>query len=351
MSHSSITPKTATTARKRAAKLAPEPAPKAPQEAEKPLPPPLNAQSLAGVDGAALARNLMEAGFRGAKLLGGTAKRASETGFKGTLDPLNISGAMVSLAKAVARDPATAIAAQMQLWKDWGGLWQKTATRMLGGEAEPVITPEQGDRRFRDPDWQRNAVFAFIQQKYLLAARATAKMVSELENIPEDGRARVSFYTRQILDAAAPSNFVLTNPEVMRATLASNGENLVKGLDNLLDDVERGKGIRQTADGFQVGENIATAPGKVVFRNRLIELLQFDPVTEQVYQWPLLIFPPWINKYYIMDLRPENSLIRWLTAHSAILRLSSHGRTRMRAWRKWASRTKCATASSPPWMR
>ena len=309
-----MTPKTATTARKRATKLAPEPAPKAPPNAEKPLPPPLNAQSLAGVDGAALARNLMEAGFRGAKLLGGAAKRASETGFKGPLDPLNISGAMASLAKAVARDPATAMAAQMQLWKDWGGLWQKTATRMLGGEAQAVIAPEQGDRRFRDPDWQRNAVFAFIQQSYLLAAQATAKMVSKLENIPEDERARVSFYTRQMLDAAAPSNFVLTNPEVMRATLASNGENLVKGLDNLLDDVERGKGIRQTADGFTVGENIATAPGKVVFRNRLIELLQFDPVTEQVYQRPLLIFPPWINKYYIMDLRPENSFIRWLTA-------------------------------------
>ena len=307
-------PKTATSARKRAAKPVAEPAPKPQPKAEKPLPPPLNAQSLAGVDGAVLARNLMEAGFRGAKLLGSAARRASEDGFKGPLDPLNISGAMLSLAKAVARDPATAVAAQMQLWKDWGGLWQKTATRMLGGEAQAVITPEQGDRRFRDPDWQRSAGFAFIQQSYLLAAQATAKMVGELENIPEDERARVSFYTRQMLDAAAPSNFVLTNPEVMRATLASNGENLVKGLDNLLDDVERGKGIRQTADGFQVGENIATAPGKVVFRNKLIELLQFDPVTEKVYQRPLLIFPPWINKYYIMDLRAENSFIRWLTA-------------------------------------
>jgi len=125
----------------------------------------------------------------------------------------------------------------------------------------------------------------------------------------------VEFYTRQFADAFAPTNFLLTNPEVMRATLETSGENLVKGLDNLIADIERGRGelsIRQSADGFVIGENIATAPGKVVFRNKLIELLQFSPTTEQVHERPLLIFPPWINKFYILDLRPENSFIRWL---------------------------------------
>ena len=130
-------------------------------------------------------------------------------------------------------------------------------------------------------------------------------------------RKRLEFYTKQFADAIAPTNFVLTNPEVLRATLQSNGENLVKGLGNLLEDLDRGEGqlsIRQTTDAFRIGENIATAPGKVIFRNELIELLQYDPVTAEVFERPLLIFPPWINKFYILDLRPENSFIRWMVA-------------------------------------
>src|SRR5471032_2735205 len=180
-----------------------------------------------------------------------------------------------------------------------------------------MIEPASGDRRFRDADWQRNEIFDFIKQSYLLTANAVQEMVANLHGIPDNERKRIEFYTKQFADAFAPTNFPLTNPEVVRATLKSNGENLVKGLDNLLADIERGKGelsIRQSADGFVLGENIATAPGKVIFRNELIELLQFDPVTEQVYERPLLIFPPWINKFYILDLRPENSFIRWLTA-------------------------------------
>ncbi len=136
-------------------------------------------------------------------------------------------------------------------------------------------------------------------------------------DLDEKTAKRIAFYTRQFADAIAPTNFVMTNPEVLRTTLQSNGENLVKGLNNLLEDLERGEGqlaIRQSADAFRIGENIATAPGKVVFRNTLIELLQFAPETETVYEKPLLIFPPWINKFYILDLRPENSFIRWAVA-------------------------------------
>ena len=143
------------------------------------------------------------------------------------------------------------------------------------------------------------------------------EMVGNLHGLDEKERGRVAFYTRQFADALAPTNFPLTNPDVLNATIASNGENLVKGLDNLLADIERGHGelsIRQSADGFVIGENIATAPGKVVFRNEIMELLQYSPTTDEVYERPLLIFPPWINKYYIIDLRPENSFVRWLVA-------------------------------------
>ena len=217
----------------------------------------------------------------------------------------------------MSEDRETVMTEQVQLWKDWMGLWEGTALRILGGEAAAMVAPAPGDRRFRDAEWQRNEIFDFIKQSYLLTANSVQDMVAHLHGIPDDERKRIEFYTKQFADAFAPTNFPLTNPEVVRATLKSNGENLVKGLDNLLADIERGKGelsIRQSADGFVLGENIATAPGKVVFRNDLMELLQYDPVTETVYERPLLIFPPWINKFYILDLRPENSFIRWLTA-------------------------------------
>ena len=250
------------------------------------------------------------------KLVGEFLKRWADRGNPGPLDPLNISSAFFALLKAMGADRQTVAESQVQLWRDWMGLWEATARRMLGDtSAAPVIAPPPGDRRFRDAEWQQNEIFNFIKQSYLLSANALQGMVANLNGIPENERKRVEFYTRQFADAFAPTNFLLTNPEVMRATLESSGENLVKGLGNLIADIERGRGelsIRQSADGFVIGENIATAPGKVVFRNKLIELLQFNPTTEQVHERPLLIFPPWINKFYILDLRPENSFIRWL---------------------------------------
>ena len=269
------------------------------------------------MDGEKFAANMLRVGVQTQHLIADFIKRRAATEKSGPLDPLNVSGAFMTLAKAMTGDRETVVAAQLQLWDDWMGLWETTALRILGGKAEPVIAPAPGDRRFRDAEWQQNEIFDFIKQSYLLAANSLQGMVAGLSNIPDGERRRIEFYTKQFADAFAPTNFVLTNPEVMRATIQSNGENLVKGLDNLLADIARGKGelsIRQSADGFVLGENIATAPGKVVFRNELIELLQYDPVTEQVYERPLLIFPPWINKYYIIDLRAENSFIRWLTA-------------------------------------
>src|SRR6185312_12634507 len=180
-------------------------------------------------------------------------------------------------------------------------LWESTTRRLLGGDAPIVIEPSPGDRRFRAEEWRQNEIFNFIKQSYLLTANAMQEVVAELNGVDEKDRARIAFYTRQFADALAPTNFPLTNPEVLKAIMASNGENLVKGLNNLLADIERGQGelsIRQSADGFEIGRNIATAPGKVVFRNETMELIQYAPATEAVFERPLLIFPPWINKFY-----------------------------------------------------
>ncbi|HXC55690.1 MAG TPA: class I poly(R)-hydroxyalkanoic acid synthase [Rhizomicrobium sp.] len=265
-------------------------------------------------DAGEFARNMMRVGQQSQKLLGDFLKRQASAG-KEPLDPLNIAAPFMSLMKAMTANPTAMVDAQFALWREFMGLWENTARKMLGGETEPTVVPKAGDKRFRDKDWQENQVFDFIKQSYLLTANWMQTTVANVEGIDDETRKRVGFYTKQFADAIAPTNFVLTNPEVLRATLQSNGENLVKGLDNLLEDIERGGGqlsIRQSADAFRIGENIATTPGKVIFRNDLLELLQFDPTTAEVYERPLLIFPPWINKFYIMDLRPENSFIKWL---------------------------------------
>ncbi len=269
-------------------------------------------------DPAEFARNLAHVAAQSQRLLGNFLKH--QAGKLGTepADPLNLAGTFMELLRAMAANPAAMMEAQFRLWRDYMGLWERTARRMLGAPVEPVVEPSPGDKRFRDKDWQENQIFDFIKQSYLLTANWMQETVAKIEGgLDEKAKKRVQFYTKQFADAIAPTNFVLTNPEVLRATLQSNGENLVKGLQNLLEDLERGQGqlsIRQSADAFKIGENIATAPGKVVFRNELIELLQFDPVTKEVYERPLLIFPPWINKFYILDLRPENSFIRWAAA-------------------------------------
>jgi polyhydroxyalkanoate synthase len=200
------------------------------------------------------------------------------------------------------------------LWHSHITLWWRATERALGKQVEPVVAPVAGDRRFRDKDWQDNQIFDFIKQSYLLTSNWVQQTVAGAQGMDKKTQQRAAFYARQFADAIAPSNFVLTNPEVLRETLKSNGENLVRGLDNLLTDIERGQGnlsIRQTTDNFIVGLDIATTPGKVVFRNELFELLQYTPVSKTAYETPLLIFPPWINKFYILDLQPKNSFVKW----------------------------------------
>ena len=233
----------------------------------------------------------------------------------GMASPMAIGAAFFEMTARMMADPSRLVQAQLSLWNDYMTLWQRTAQRFLGGPAEPMIEPVQGDRRFRDAAWDNNTLFDYIKQSYLLTARWLQNTVREVEGIDARTARKVDFYTRQFVDALAPSNFVMTNPEVLRATIESRGENLLQGLKNLLDDLERGKGrlaIKMTdMTAFRIGENIAVTPGKVVFQNDLIQLIQYTPKTEKVQRRPLLIMPPWINKFYILDLRPNNSFIRW----------------------------------------
>ena len=241
-------------------------------------------------------------------------KNATEDRADGA-DPLNIGGAFMEMTAKMMADPAKFVEAQLNLWQSYVSLWQHTTARMMGQETEPVATPEPGDRRFKDADWDENQIFDFIKQSYLLTARWMQDTVRGVEGLDEKTAQKVDFYTRQFVDAMAPSNFVMTNPEVLRATFETNGENLVKGLDNMLGDMERGGGQLRISmtdmDAFQIGENVALSPGKVVFQNELMQLIQYAPSTEKVYKRPLLIAPPWINKFYILDLREKNSLIKW----------------------------------------
>ena len=232
-------------------------------------------------------------------------------------DPLRLTQTFMDFTAKLMADPNRLVQAQIELWQQYMKLWQVTAQRMMGQTVAPLVEPAKGDKRFSDPAWKDEVVFDYLKQSYLLTSRWLQDNVKQVEGLDDKTAKKVDFYTRQFIDALSPSNFALTNPQVVKATVESKGENLLKGLQNLLTDLERGKGklaIRQTdMAAFKVGENVATSPGKVVFQNDLIQLLQYAPATEQVYAMPLLIVPPWINKFYILDLKPENSFIKWAT--------------------------------------
>ncbi|GMQ95972.1 MAG: class I poly(R)-hydroxyalkanoic acid synthase [Gammaproteobacteria bacterium] len=231
------------------------------------------------------------------------------------LDPGDIARSFQELMEKMMADPAKVMESQLALWQDYTDLWQASLKRMMGEESEPVIEPAPGDRRFKDELWSENPVFDYIKQSYLLASKYLHERVRETEGLDPRSAEKADFYTRQYIDAMAPTNFAMSNPEVLRRTVETGGENLLTGLSNLLDDLERGKGklrVKMTdLERFKLGENVAVTPGKVIYQNALMQLLQYSPRTETVYKRPLLIIPPWINKYYILDLRPKNSFIKW----------------------------------------
>jgi polyhydroxyalkanoate synthase len=213
-------------------------------------------------------------------------------------------------------DPGRALEAQTRLFSGYLNVWANTIRRV--GTEEPVadvIEPERGDKRFQDPEWGRNAFFDFLKQTYLVTTRWANDLVERAEGLDEHTKHKASFYVKQVANAVSPSNFILTNPELFRETVASSGENLVRGMKMLAEDIQAGKGdlkLRQADySPFEVGKNLATTPGKVVGRSDVAEIIQYEPTSEKVLKRPLLICPPWINKFYILDLNPEKSFIHW----------------------------------------
>ena len=266
-------------------------------------------------DAAEAARVFAGVAERSSKVLGEFLARHADHKGVAFSDEFGIARAFMDLSARMLANPWALAEAQMNMFWDYTRLWQFSTLKMLGQPATPVAEPGRGDNRFRDEDWENHFLFDYVKQSYLIAARHIHDAVAAVEGLPEETQKKVGFFTRQYIDALAPSNFVLTNPQVLRETVASGGQNLLKGLNNLLEDIERGEGrlrISMTdTEAFKVGVNVATTPGKVVFQTDLMQLIQYQPLTPEVNRAPLLIIPPWINKYYILDLRQKNSFIRW----------------------------------------
>src|SRR3954467_5485533 len=269
-------------------------------------------------ESAELAKVAQQVAERSSRILGDFARKQAESMSAALRDEMGIAKAFMDLYSGMAADPALVASATMKLWAEQMRLLQSSWMKMLGMPSAPVAEPAKGDWRFKDEEWSKNFLFDYIKQSYLIAARNIQHAVAQVEGLSPDSEKKVAFFTRQYVDALAPSNFLLTNPQVLRETLSSGGQNLLRGLNNLLADIEKGGGelrISMTDEtAFQLGRNVATSPGKVVFQTELMQLIQYQPATNQVYKRPLVIIPPWINKYYILDLREKNSFIRWAVA-------------------------------------
>jgi len=267
-----------------------------------------------------VSRNMMQASLKSQKLLSDVMSKALEGDpVLPNADPFHSAPEFHQVWEKIASQPDLMMRAQADLMKGYIDLWSNTSKRMMGSEppGPAAIQPEPGDKRWRSSEWSENPVFDAIKQSYLLNQHFMMGLVGSVDGVDDRTKRKVEFLTRMMTDALSPTNFALTNPDVLRETVESHGANLARGLQNLLDDLSSGDGrlaLKQTdMEGFQVGRDMATAPGQVVFENDLMELIQYAPTTDTVKQRPLLIAPPWINKFYIMDLREKNSMIRWLT--------------------------------------
>jgi poly[(R)-3-hydroxyalkanoate] polymerase subunit PhaC len=265
-------------------------------------------------DAVALAKQLQTIASQSQTLMQSFLSQQQNWGRIGMGDTSAIGDAFVDLMSKMAADPASVARAQVDLFNDSMVVWQKTAERMLLGRGAE-LSPGKSDKRFKHADWTENAMFSFIKESYLVAAKSILSSVRGVRDLDPDTAKKADFYARQFVDAISPSNFIATNPEVISRTLETGGQNLLRGLENLLADLERGNGrlAISMADNraFELGRNVATTPGKVVLQNSLMQLIQYDPTTSKVRKRPLLIVPPWINKFYVLDLQPKNSFIKW----------------------------------------
>jgi len=281
---------------------------------EKPSTPPAK---IGSVDIEAFSRNLARLIEEGGKALAAYLKPREEGKIEGDLthDITDVVRTVGQVTEYWLSDPQRALELQTNLGRAYLDLWAGTVKRMAGEPAPPVANPDPREKRFADPEWTQNQFFDFLKQAYLLTANWADHMVKDAEGIDEHTRVKAAFYVKQIANAISPSNFVLTNPELLRETLSSNAENLVRGMHMLSEDIKAGHGnlrIRQSDSSlFEVGKNLALTPGKVVYQNDLMQLIQYEAMTKDVLKAPLLIVPPWINKFYILDLTPEKSFIKW----------------------------------------
>ena len=273
--------------------------------------------TVGNVDIEAFSRNLARLVEEGGKALAAYIRPREEGKIKGGLAD-DITDAVKSVGRVAEywmSDPRRALELQSSLGRAYLDLWATTVKRMAGEQAEPVVAADPKDKRFADPEWSQNQFFDFLKQAYLLTAQWGDRLVKDAAGVDEVTRKKAEFYVKQIANAISPSNFVLTNPELLRETLSSNAENLVRGMHMLSEDIKAGHGtlkIRQSdLSMFEVGRNLAVTPGKVVFQNDLMQLIQYEATTKEVLKTPLLIVPPWINKFYILDLTPDKSFIKW----------------------------------------
>ena len=300
-----------------------EPAPPRPARAEAaplsaPAPPAVAPHPLPNLE--VLSRNIARAIEEGGKVAAAFMKPREDGEIKSTFSD-DVADAVNTLGKVAQHyylDPKRALEAQTKLSTDFIGLWSATLARLRGEPAGADVANEPGDKRFADPEWRANPYFDFLRQAYIVTTRWAQDLVGNADELDPHTRDKAKFYLRQLSGALSPSNFLATNPELLRTTLAEDGENLVRGLQMMAEDVAAGKGnlrIRQTdASKFELGVNMAMTPGKVIYRNDLMELIQYAPTTPDVYKRPLLIVPPWINKFYVLDLNPGKSFIRWAVA-------------------------------------
>ena len=264
-----------------------------------------------------LALNLLKVFEEGGKAMAGFLERAdAQSGpYSAASEMTEAAKILTEVARHWATEPARLAEAQGQLVKGYVDLWNATVQRSLGVEVEPVAKPATGDNRFKDPEWSQNPYFDYWKQLYLLTSHWAEAVLDKTDGIDNRTRMKAEFYLEQMLSALSPSNFPMTNPEVVRETLSTNGRNLVQGMAHLSQDLGKSKDllhISQTdLQAFEVGRNLAVTPGKIVFQNDVLQLIQYQPTTEQVHEVPLLIIPPWINKFYILDLTQPKSFIKY----------------------------------------
>ncbi len=270
-------------------------------------------------DMAALTRTMADINIKAQDVMRDAAERRVSSGRIGAeapTDPLNVAEATSQVVSALSTDPLKVMSLQMSLWDNYAKLFGAMTERASGKTAEAIIEPGPSDKRFKHEAWSENPVLDFVKQSYLLLSKWVDDAILSADGVDDATKRRAQFHADQFLAAMAPTNVPALNPEVIDETMATQGANFLKGLENFMADLERGHGelaIRQAdLDFFKVGENLATTPGKVVYQNELMQLIQYSPTTDKVAERPMVIFPPWINKFYILDLQPENSFIRWL---------------------------------------